>query len=68
MPKTTIKSHNKDLMSYQDLINSSHQFGIHNNDPYHCLMIPRISNSHLYDHPGFLIRVQQNLKVINHEF
>ena len=60
MPSTSIKSCNKYILSYKDSLNNTQQLGLYARDAYDCLMLAREFNSYVNDHPGSVIRIQQN--------
>ena len=59
MPSPPLESCNKYLLTYRDLLNDTHQLGIYARDSYECLMLAREFNTHVHDHPGSVIRIQQ---------
>tara|TARA_Y100000991_G_C21902640_1_gene318763 strand:+ start:432 stop:617 length:186 start_codon:yes stop_codon:yes gene_type:complete len=59
MPSTPFKSCNKYVLSYKDLSNNTHQVGFYAREPFDCLMLARKFNSYINDHPGSVIRIQQ---------
>ena len=59
MPSTPIKSCNKYVLSYKDLLNNTHQIGFYARDAYNRLMIAREFNSCVLKNPKSVFKIQQ---------
>ena len=58
MSSTPIKSCNKYVLSYKDVLNNMHQSDFYARDPHDFLMIAGEFNSYGHDYPDSMIRIQ----------
>ncbi len=59
MTSTITKSCYKYLLSHKDFSKNMQQIGIYARGASNCLLLARIFNSYLHDHPSSVVRIQQ---------